>query len=65
MNSKKKAVAEFQNEATALDLQLNLFQQEIAQLDEPSVRKCTELLKILRENLSTLRRDAFGVYRSE
>ena len=64
MNSKQKAVDEFQKEATALNLQLDYFRQEIAQLDESSVRECTKILKILRKNLSKLRQDAFGVYRS-
>ena len=47
MNSKQKAVDEFQKEATALNLQLDYFRQEIAQLDESSVRECTKILKIL------------------
>lgn len=65
MNSKKKAVDEFQKEATALNLQLTYFRQEITQLDESSVRECTKHLKKLRKYLSKLRQDAFGVYHFE
>lgn len=62
MNTHKKAVDEFQKEATGLNLQLTYFRQEIAQLDEASIRECTRHLKILRKYLLKLRQDAFGVY---
>ena len=63
--NKKKAVDEFQKEATALNIHLNLFRQEINDLDESSVRECTKHLKRLKKYLSKLHQDAFGVHRSE